>query len=122
MGELFSANKTYIFIALGVIAALVAWWTLSGDTRSNSLLVGQDAAQQAALVEGGAENIVDTLLQLRAVTLSGTIFSDPTFGRLQDFGTQIVPEPVGRPNPFIPYTASATTTVGTDSERFVPQQ
>ena len=54
-------------------------------------------------------DVVTILLQLRAVSLSGTIFSDAAFTSLKDFGSQIVPEPVGRANPFAPLTAVAST-------------
>ncbi len=52
--------------------------------------------------ETADRDLVETLLTLRAITLSGTIFTDPAFRTLQDFGTTIVPEPVGRQNPFAP--------------------
>lgn len=98
MGQFFAQYKTYIFILLGVIIALGAWWGFSKDAPSDSLLVTQNISGAAP----EEKSLVDTLLQLRAVSLSGTIFSDPAFMSLRDFGTQIVPEAVGRPNPFAP--------------------
>lgn len=117
MGALFTQYKTYIFVAAGIAAALVAWWSLSSGGESNAILT----AENTAGVSSGEKDLVDTLLQLRAVSLSGTIFSDPGFARLRDFGTQIIPEPVGRPNPFSPYTTSATSTGGTSAQLFSPQ-
>jgi len=120
MGNLLGTYKTYLFIGLGVVLALVAaWWSLSGETQPNSALV---ASQSGSGVVPGERGIVDTLLQLRSVSLSGTIFSDPAFARLQDFGTQIIPEPVGRPNPFAPLTARSTSTAGTTGQLFAPQR
>lgn len=107
----------YVFIALGIIAALGAlWWSLSGETPTNSLLTTQSANGGVP----GDKELVDTLLQLRAVSLSGTIFLDPSFMILRDFGTQIVPEPVGRPNPFLPLTSRPTSTKAAGTLLFTP--
>ncbi|OGG57433.1 hypothetical protein A2853_03660 [Candidatus Kaiserbacteria bacterium RIFCSPHIGHO2_01_FULL_55_17] len=112
----FSKYKTYLFIAGGALIAIGVWWGFSAETPSDSLLTTER-------VEGGPADkaLVDTLLQLRSVTLSGTIFSDPAFILLQDFGTQIIPEPIGRPNPFAPLGVSATSsTVG--NKLFTPRR
>jgi hypothetical protein len=69
--------------------------------------------------------LVTTLLELQAVTLSGTILSDPGFLSLQDFTTQVVSEPVGRPNPFAPVSpgsvVEATTTQKIQPGLFAPK-
>ena len=101
MGHLFGKYKVYIFTGLGIIVALGVWFGLSRESPSNSLLTTENVATAPA----GDKTLIDTLLQLRAVTLSGTIFTDPLFMNLRDFGTQIVPEPIGRPNPFAPLPA-----------------
>ena len=114
MGRLLGNNKTYIFVGIGILLVVGAWWGLSGGTPSDSLLTTQSTSNLSDTEKG----LVDTLLQLRAVTLSGTIFSDPAFMVLRDFGTQIVPEPVGRLNPFAPATGiqeSAATPGGNQS-------
>lgn len=102
--NLFGKYKLFIFIALGCVVALVAWWGFSGDNASESLLTTQNVADSTQ----GDKALIDTLLQLRAVSLSGTIFSDPAFMNLRDFGTQIIPEPVGRPNPFAPIVTTSS--------------
>jgi hypothetical protein len=106
MGTLFNKYKTYLLVVVGVVVVIGVWWSFSSDAPSNSLLTTQGASNST----GGDKDLVDTLLQLRTVSLSGTIFSDPSFARLQDFATPIVPEPIGRPNPFAPLTYRATTT------------
>jgi hypothetical protein len=77
------------------------------DRGDGSLIETQDLTQATP----ADADIVNTLLELRAVSLSGTIFSDPAFLRLKDFGSQIIPEPVGRPNPFAPLTGSAAASL-----------
>jgi hypothetical protein len=98
-------HKLLLIIAIVVFVG-GAWYSLSQSGGSSALLT-----TETATVDGSAsQGLVGTLLALRAVTLSGTIFSEPAFVSLQDFGTTIVPEPVGRDNPFAPVSSQATTT------------
>ena len=91
----FLTRNALVVVIAGVLIAGGIWYTFSGGSETETL-VTESAG-------GTAESeVVDTLLALRAVSLSGTIFSDPAFKTLRDFGTQIVPEPIGRPNPFGP--------------------
>ena len=99
----FLKNKFVIGIAVVALAG-IAWWGMSGGGATAPLLT-TDTPTTASDVE-----LVTTLLTLRAVTLNGTIFTDPAFMSLKDFGKEIVPEPVGRPNPFAPLSASAQQT------------
>jgi hypothetical protein len=94
-----------------ILTALIAlvvfglgWYVLSGGSSSPATLTTTVATGGSA----ADKNLVSTLLALRAVKLDGTIFSDPGFTSLKDFSTQIVPEPVGRPNPFAPLPSSAS--------------
>ncbi len=57
--------------------------------------------------EAGGD-LLSLLLELRSLTLTGNILSDPTFATLQDFTISIPPEPVGRRNPFAPIGAVST--------------
>ncbi len=99
-------NKFVIGIAVIALAAL-AWWGLAGSSAPTPLLT-----TETSTTASDAELVI-TLLQLRAVTLSGTIFTDPAFMSLKDFGKEIVPEPVGRSNPFAPLPSSAKPTENT---------
>lgn len=95
MLEFLSRNVLLILIA-GIVIAGGVWYTFRSGGNSQTIVTTQTGG-------GSAEKeVVDTLLALRAVTLSGTIFSDSAFQTLKDFGVQIVPEKVGRPNPFAP--------------------
>lgn len=99
MASLFH-NK--LVLALGfVLLIVIGWYVLSGQSSPAPTLVRTSANSNAP-----GEQLVSTLLTLRAVTLSGTIFSDPVFQSLKDFSTQIVPEPVGRTDPFAPVASS----------------
>ena len=91
----------------GLIVAGLLWYGLSSPSVVPNLSTTPD-------IEGSAKadpGIVATLLTLRAVKLDGAIFSGTEFGRLKDFSTEIVSEPVGRTNPFAPlYSPNSSTT------------
>ena len=100
----FLSRNALVIVIIGALALGGAWYAFSGSGASDDALLRTEVVDEVGSVETG---IVNTLLTLRAVSLSGTIFSDPTFGALRDFGTQIISEPVGRPNPFAPREAPA---------------
>ena len=95
----FITRHIFLIAIVGVVVVGGLWYLLKGDSGTDELLTTTSASASESEAEKG---IVDTLLTLRAVSLSGTIFSDPAFDILHDFGTQIVPEASGRPNPFGP--------------------
>lgn len=109
-------------LSLVVLVLLIgaAWYEFTGSSSSAPVLTtsGSDASSTEDA------QIVSTLLQLQAVTLDGTILSDPGFLALQDFTTQVVSEPLGRPNPFAPISGSvipaASSTAPLSPNLFAP--
>lgn len=105
-----SEHKLIVILGAVVLAAGV-WFGLSSSSTPTSLVTTTTAD---AGVSASDQTLVSTLLELRSVSLDGTIFSEPAFLSLQDFSTQIVNEPVGRTDPFAPYAPegaqSATST------------
>jgi len=98
-----SQHKLIVFLVVIVVVG-VGWYGLSGSsTPSPTLTTTQVAGSSPA-----DQTLVSTLIALRAVKLDATIFSNPAFLSLKDFSTQIVPEPVGRDNPFAPLQTSAS--------------
>ncbi len=47
-------------------------------------------------------DLVALLFELKNIRLDNTLFTDPVFRALKDFGQDLVAEPVGRNNPFAP--------------------
>jgi hypothetical protein len=94
-------NKLLVGVGIVILAGLI-WWGLIGTAAPAPLLDTQGISNESD------QDIVTTLLTLRAVNLSGTIFSDPVYLSLKDFGKDIVPEPVGRDNPFAPLDIQVT--------------
>lgn len=97
-------NKMVLLGVGGVLLAGFVWYSFLRD-KETQLLKTEDITAPTAV----DSDIVTVLLQLRAVSLSGTIFTDPAFLTLKDFGSQIMQEPNGRANPFAPLGSTATT-------------
>jgi hypothetical protein len=49
-------------------------------------------------------DLVALLFELKRIRLDSTLFEDPLFIALKDFGQELVGEPIGRTNPFAPLT------------------
>lgn len=91
-------HKIILLILILVVAGFF-WYSSSSEAPANILTkVGTDSSNTAD------KGLVETLLTLRAVSLSGTILSDPSFRRLRDFSTPITQEPAGRVDPFAPFS------------------
>ncbi len=99
-------NHKLITIIVGlVIAGAIGYGMTSSGSTSSSLLTSETVNEK-----GPDGDLVSTLLALRAVKLDATLFTDPAFAGLKDFSTEIVPEPIGRPNPFAALGASVVPT------------
>lgn len=85
-----------------LVGAVLYGMTSGGGVVDDSLLTTEVIDSGSPSEDSADRELVESLLTLRAISLSGTIFNDPAFQKLQDFGTMIVPEPVGRANPFAP--------------------
>jgi hypothetical protein len=107
-------NKLVLIVIILVVLG-GAWYGLSSSSAGPAPVLSS-----AGTDTSGDQSIVSTLLALQAITLSGTIFSDPAFSTLRDFTTAIVPEPVGRPDPFAPLTAQSNATSSKSAQIFKP--
>ena len=57
--------------------------------------------------EALSQQLLVTLQNLHTIKLDNSIFSDPAFQSLTDFGVVIPPEAVGRRNPFVPLVGAS---------------
>lgn len=95
--EFFSRHKMIIF-ASAIVAGGFFWYGSSSQTPGNLLTTESGGSVNSS----ESRDLVETLLTLRAVSLSGTILNDPSFLRLKDFSTPVTLEDVGRADPFSP--------------------
>lgn len=87
---------------IGILAIAIA-----GFIAYSVFFKGSDAPPLSQEDVSAAKSAVDQelialLLTLKTITLDTALFDDPAFKSLKDFSQELVPEPVGRPNPFAP--------------------
>jgi hypothetical protein len=114
-----SQHKLIVILVVIVVLG-VGWYALSGSPSSEPTLTTTPVSGSSP----ADQNLLSTLLALRAVKLDATIFSNPAFMSLKDFSTKIIPEPVGRTNPFapLPSSASASETSTKSAQLFAPRR
>lgn len=96
--NLITKYKNILTVGAIVLAAFVAYSVfLKPDTEAPLTATEVNTAQSAV-----DQELIALLSQLRSISLDVAIFSDEQFKSLKDFSQEIVPEPVGRPNPFAP--------------------
>lgn len=99
-------------IAIAVIAGYFLFFGNSAPTPSLQVIRPEKSADK-----GISQELLATLLQLHSITLDSSVWADPSFQSLRDFGVALAPAPVGRDNPFAPLgsvsrSAQTTTTSG----------
>ncbi len=95
-----------IVLALGL--ALIAWLGYSVFIKDTSELITTSDDRVTAL-RHDAQVLLVNLRQLQSIDLSGKIFTDARFQSLVDMRQEVVDEPIGRINPFIPTTGKKET-------------
>jgi len=104
MLDIIKQNKVIIIVLIVIIVGF-AWYGLSDKQPSNSLLTNESRSSASA----AEQEILRLLLDMRSIRLDSSIFENPSFASLRDFGREIIPEPVGRTNPFAPSGDTFTT-------------
>jgi hypothetical protein len=80
-----------------IVAALFGAYQFFFATKNAPALTATPTA-----VAGPDQDLVALLFQLKGIRLDNTLFGDPLFQSLKDFGRDLVSEPIGRVNPFAP--------------------
>lgn len=80
--------------------ALILWLGYMLFFRESDELVTTEGSTSAVALEGQA--FLKTLSEVQAIQLNGEILDDPRFEILVDLRQDVVDEPVGRKNPFLP--------------------
>lgn len=82
---------------LAAVAVLALGYYLWTSTSSTPLLTNS-----ADTTSPLSQDILATLGQLHTIRLDPSVFTDPVFVSLTDFGVTIPPQTAGRRNPFAP--------------------
>jgi hypothetical protein len=97
--------KNIIIVAVIIVIVAFSYNLFAGKTDKNLLTSEVKEAKNSVL----ETDLLSILIDLRLIKLDDSIFSDKAFQSLRDFGQDIVPEPVGRKNPFAPVDTNALT-------------
>lgn len=128
-------NKKLLIGGLVLILAAVGYTFLSGSSGSSTGYSVTDSGagfgadtpdasgsvgtpEAASLASSIEQELINELLNLKNINLDRSILDSPVYASLQDFSRPIDPESVGRPNPFAPYNAGATSTSNSGSLPF----
>ncbi|PIQ68229.1 MAG: hypothetical protein COV91_05220 [Candidatus Taylorbacteria bacterium CG11_big_fil_rev_8_21_14_0_20_46_11] len=91
-------GAAFIIIVGGFIYYLV--------TESSGGNVAMTHVEASPLQTTLGRDLLKTLARLKSTKIDTSIFSDPVFTSLKDFGVTISSQPVGRRNPFAPIGTS----------------
>lgn len=92
--------QNVIVVGLVLVAAFVAYSIFFTPDTSTPL----SSASPAGTASPVEQELLSLLLELRSIELDTALFDDMRFRSLRDFSQELVPEPVGRENPFAPLT------------------
>jgi hypothetical protein len=90
------------WIRKNLVGLLLIIVCIAGVVLYQNYFSGSDADLLTSDINTNGEEMLIALNKLRAISFDQTLFSDPVFLSLVDFGTDIAPKPIGRPNPFAP--------------------
>jgi len=91
--EILKQNKI-LFIALVLVILLFIGYGMSDQSQSTSF------TRSTARTSPVEQEILQLLYDVQKIDLDSSIFQDPAFAVLRDFGREIIQEPKGRDNPF----------------------
>lgn len=101
MMNLLKQNQTAILVVVILVISFFAYsYFFTGKETNTSAL----REEQVSTVAPADQDLISLLLELKSITLDETIFSNTAFQSLQDFSQELVTEPVGRVNPFAPFS------------------
>ncbi len=107
MQQFFQKNKVMLpVIILVIVLGIIGYFYISSSGNDSDLLVQADKDTNDQVV---GRDLLVALNRLNAITLNDSLFKDVIFASLNDFSVQIVPQAVGRNNPFSPLGKNATT-------------
>ncbi len=109
--EILKENKAILVIVI-IIVALLAWYGMSGGGNTGGSLLSATAPSSNNSVDD--RELLQLLTDMRNIHLEGHIFESPAYTSLYDFSRSIVPEPVGRQDPFAPLPKTEVTVTGGD--------
>ena len=102
-------NKSFKITIIIVLVLIVVfgYWQYSSK---NETADGNKNETQDSKKLGEESKIISTLERLKKIEINADFFNDNVLKSLSDFSRELIPEPVGRMNPFLSVESYATTT------------
>jgi hypothetical protein len=94
-------NKTTIGLGVLVVVALLVYFTYFSGSSSPTVT-------ESDANSGASAQLLIMLNNLHTIKLDNSLFEDPAFKSLTNFGVTIPPQAVGRRNPFLPLTTGGS--------------
>ncbi|MFH1402171.1 MAG: hypothetical protein ABIG87_00920 [Patescibacteria group bacterium] len=105
---MFKKNKQqFKNILLTLITVLFLFFSYQYMVKADSDSQLSSVVNDSNISQVGAETL-ETLLNLRSMSLNADIFEDISFKKLVDFSVKLQEQPVGRINPFAPIDINET--------------
>ena|SRR6185369_15752420 len=115
MQEKHNSGKNLLVTIVILAAVVIAGYFYATRDRSSDVLLTSVLSSDAPT--GVQGDLLSVLRQLKTLKLDDSIFQDPVWNTLHDFGQTLSPQPSFRQNPFAPLNAAAdfssTTTTQT---------
>jgi hypothetical protein len=93
-------NSTSMLLILALLVAAVGYWFFFMGEEDTATL-------SPVYVENQAQTQFQALVGTLPVSFDTSIFSDARFSFLEDLSTPVIPEPVGRADPFAALSGEA---------------
>ncbi len=94
--QIIKENKKIIIIILFVLGFLYIYMSSSGDSTTSTTTI------TVTNVDTGEREMLELLTNMKSIRLDSSLFKDATYINLQDFSREVIPEPIGREDPFAP--------------------
>lgn len=105
-------HKKILIVIILLILIFVGYGFYISNNKSSSASVSKQpisASSVQSSLEGPGKEFVTQLLAIQNINFKLDLFKDPVYIGLQDFSREIIPQPIGRPNPFAPFDDESRT-------------
>jgi hypothetical protein len=102
-----SKNKIIIIIVVVIVAVMAFVYLKNSGDNSQTSLVSEAKSSQSA----DSDYVLKLLNRMSKIKLDDTIFFSQMFSSLKDTTVTLVPQSIGRNNPFAPLGSDGTTSV-----------
>jgi len=105
------ASTIIILLVIVILALGFFYYSGSSDLDGGGLLEQEQTDPEAELA---SLRVLALLNQIKSLRINAALFQSPTYQTLQDNSVPVLPQNVGRANPFAPI-GSGRTAVGTST-------